>query len=106
MSYQPAKSFRNRMKHAFERLSIEVNQFSAPDMVHFNVLSNEVEMVITISDISQTNLYSTFCIFLDGGQPRIFVQSRNQRLATCLCNIGPRFRTGDFIIINQSQKNS
>ena len=53
MSYQPAKSFRNRMKHAFEKLSIDVNQFSAPDMVHFNVLSNAVEMMITISDIAQ-----------------------------------------------------
>ena len=53
MSYQPAKSFRNRMKHAFEKLSIDVNQFSAPDMVHFNILSNTVEMVIIISDIAQ-----------------------------------------------------
>lgn len=53
MSYQPAKSFRNRMKHAFEKLSIDVNQFSAPDMVHFDVSSNALEMVITISDIAQ-----------------------------------------------------
>jgi len=50
MSYQPAKSFRNRMKHAFEKLSIDVNQFSAPDMVHFNILSNTVETMMTISD--------------------------------------------------------
>lgn len=53
MSYQPAKSFRNRMKHAFEMLSIDVNQFLAPDMVHFNMLSNALEMAITISDIAQ-----------------------------------------------------
>ena len=53
MSYQPAKSFRNRIKHAFEKLSIDVNQFSAPDMVHFNISSNAVEMVIIISDIAQ-----------------------------------------------------
>ena len=53
MSYQPAKSFRNRMKHAFEKLSIDVNQFVPPDMVHFNMLSNALEMAITISDIAQ-----------------------------------------------------
>ena len=41
------------MKHAFEKLSIDVNQFSAPDMVHFDVSSNALEMVITISDIAQ-----------------------------------------------------
>ena len=107
MSYQPAKSFRNRIKHAFDRLSIDVNQFSAPDMVHFCVIKCSLEW--NGDDhfkYCSTNFYSRFYTFSDGGQPRVFVQSRNQRIATYLCNIGPRFLTGDCIMINKSQKKS
>ena len=55
MSYQPSRSFRNRMKNSFEKLSLGrlddlseekrsiITQFSSPDLVHIFIESFHTE---------------------------------------------------------------
>ena len=111
MSYQPAKSFKNRMKHSFNQLSLGnlerlgakqrsiISRLSMPDVVKTNSYhySNiRIKVFLPFENILFMNSPFFFWFKTDGGKSRICLQRRNQHLTSYLRYYWYRFFSGNL----------